>query len=215
MGVGRLERWSPLSGIGFAILFVLGGVFYQGVPSIDASDEAIVAYYTDSDNQLKLQASSLVLTLAAVLFIWFVGVLAGRLRSAEGGPGWLSRIVVVSGAASVAVMVVGFLVQGMVIDIGDDTKAFTVDPDTTRLLTDATYTFIFETALPLAAPLVLAASAGFLRTGLLPRWLGWAGVVVGILCVVGFLGLPMGLFLIWIVVLAVYLVRRPAPPAAG
>ena len=106
-------------------------------------------------------------------------------------------------------MVVGFLVQGMVIDIGDDTKAFTVDPDTTRLLTDATYTFIFETALPLAAPMVLAASVVFLRTGLLPRWLGWAGVAVGLLCIVGFLGVPMGLFLLWIVIVAVYLIRRP------
>lgn len=207
---GRLERWSPVTGIAFAILFVIGGAFYDRVPSIDASDEAIVAYYTDSDNQLALQIASLVLTLAAVLFIWFVGALAARLRSAEGESSWLSRIVVVSGAASVAVMVVGFLAEGMVIDIGDDTKAFSVDPDTTRLLTDATYTFIFETALPLAAPMVIAASLVFLRTRLLPRWLGWAGVAVGFLCLVGFLGVPMGLYLLWIVIVAIYLVRRPA-----
>ena len=165
MEQGRLERWSPVTGIAFAILFLIGGAFYEGVPSIDASDEEIVSYYTNSGNQVTLQIASFVLTLAAVLFVWFVGVLAARLRSAEGGSGWLSRIVVVSGTASVAVMVGGFLVQGMVIDIGDDTDAFTVDPDTTRLLTHATYTFIFETALPLAAPMVIAASFVFLVRG--------------------------------------------------
>jgi hypothetical protein len=197
------------------VLFVVGSVLYDQTPSIGESDEAIVAYYTSSDNQLTLQIAYLVLTLAAVLFLWYVGVLSARLRDAEGKSGWLSRIVLVSGAASVTVMIVGFLVGGMVADIGDDTDAFRVDPNTTRLLTDASYTFVFETALPLAAPMVLAASLVFLRTGLLPRWLGWAGIAVAALCLFGFLGVPMGLFLIWIVVVAVYLIRRPplSPPS--
>jgi hypothetical protein len=105
----------------------------------------------------------------------------------------------------------------MVADIGDDTGAFSVDPNTTRLLTDAYYTFVFETALPLAAPMVLAASLVFLRTRLLPRWLGWAGLVVAILCLAGFLGIPMGLFLLWVVVVSALLIRRPLAlgPRAG
>lgn len=211
---GRLARWSPLTGIAFAVLFVVGSAVYDQAPSIGESDEEIVAYYASSDNQLTLQIAFLVLTLAAVLFVWYVGVLSARLRVAEGEPGWLSRIVLVSGAAFVTVMILGFLIGGMVADIGDDTSAFVVDPNTTRLLTDASYTFTFETALPLAAPMVLAASIVFLRTALLPRWLGWAGIAVALSCLVGFLGVPMGLFLLWIVVVAVYLVRRPQRTAS-
>ena len=56
----------------------------------------------------------------------------------------------------------------------------------------------------------MAASIVFLRTALLPRWLGWTGLVVAAACLVGFLGAPMGLFLLWITVVAIYLLRRPA-----
>lgn len=153
------------------------------------------------------------LTLAAVLFLWWAGLLSARIRDAEGSPGWLSRVVLVSGSAFAVVMVVGFLVGGMVADIGDDTDAFTIDPNTVRLLTDATSTFVFETALPLVAPMVVAASVAFVRTGLLPRRLGQAGVALGILCLVGFLGIPMGLFLLWVGIVAVYLTKRPATAA--
>lgn len=212
---GRLARWSPLSGIVFAVLFLVGSSIYDRKPSIDASDQEIVSFYADSGNQIELQVAYFALTLAAVFLVWFVGVLYANVRKAEGAESWLARVVPVSGAASVAVMLTGFIMGGMVADIGDDTDAFTVDPDTTRLLEDASYTFVFETALPLAAPMVLAASLVFLRTRALPRWLGWAGMVVAVSCLVGFLGVPMALFLLWISAVAVSLIRRPVATAVS
>lgn len=206
-----LERWSPLSGLVFVALFLAGSIVFDSAPSIGASDAAIVDFYEDGGNQVKLQSAYLAVTLAAVFFVWFVGVLSAHVRRSEAEPAWLSRIVVVSGAASITVLVIGFLSGGMVIDIGDDTTAYTVDPDTVRLLTDAYYTFVFETALPLAAPMVLAVSVAALRSRLLPRWLGWAGCVVAASCLVGFLGVPMGLFLLWTVLVGVYLTRRLPP----
>jgi hypothetical protein len=204
-----------VSGIVFVALFVAGSILFDQTPSIGDSDEAIVAYYESSASQVRLQAAYLVLTLAAVFFVWYVGTLSARLRAAEGGPGWLSRIVLVSGAAFVTAVILGFLVGGMVADIGDDTDAFQVDPHTARLLSDASYTFVFETALPLAAPMVLAVSIVDLRGALVPRWVPWAGLVVAVLCLLGFLGVPMGLFLAWVVLQAVYSIRRPGPvPAA-
>jgi hypothetical protein len=74
---------------------------------------------------------------------------------------------------------------------------------------DVSYTLSFETALPLAAPMVLAASLVALRERLLPRRLAWAGVGVAILCLAGFLGIPIGLLALWVVAVAVQLVRSP------
>jgi hypothetical protein len=104
----------------------------------------------------------------------------------------------------------------MVPDVSNGSDTFRIDPDTVRLLTDASYTLVFETALPLAAPLVLCASLAFLRTNAIPHWLGWAGVVVTATCLVGFLGVPMGLFLLWTTLVAVYLTRRfPLEPVVS
>jgi hypothetical protein len=206
---GRLARWSPISGIAFAVLFLVGSVLADSSPSIGASDADILAFYGSSDSQGKLQVAYFVLTLAALLFLWFVGTLSARVRRAEGSPGWASRIVAASGAACTAVLILGYALGGAVADIGDDTDAFTVDPNTTRLLLDVAYTLSFETALPLAAPMVLAASLVALRERLLPRRLAWAGVGVAILCLAGFLGIPIGLLALWVVAVAVQLVRSP------
>ena len=87
---------------------------------------------------------------------------------------------------------------------------FKVDPDTARLFANAAYSLSPEAAFPLAAPLVLAASLVFLRTQLTPSWFDWAGFVVAAGCLLGFLGVTTGLFLLWVVV--VQLARHAPGP---
>ena len=214
MEEGRLARWSPLSGVVFAVLFVVSTAMYDRIPGLSDSDESIVEYYEDSGNQLRLQVAYLVLTLAAVFFVWYVGTLSAGVRRVEGASSALSRIVLVSGAAYVTLTLVGVVAVEMIADVGDDTNAFHVDPNTTRLFTDAYYTYVFETALPLVAPLVFATSLAFLRARSGPRWLAWAGFVVAAACLVGFLGAPLGLFLLWIAATSISMLRRPAPAPA-
>ena len=45
-------------------------------------------------------------------------------------------------------------------------------------------------------------------SGLLPRWLGWAGMVVALGCIAGVLGVAMGLLLVSVLVVAYYMIRR-------
>ncbi len=173
MTEGRLARWSPVSGIVFVAFFIVGSVIFDEIPSLDASDSQILAYYGDGGKQVRVEIAYFLLTLGGVLFLWFAGALAARLREAEGAPGWLSRTALVSGGAYTVLILIGFALGEMALDIGNDSSVFQLDPDTVRLLNDASYTLVFETALPVAAPLVLAATVVFLRTALLPR--GWAG----------------------------------------
>ena len=208
---GRLVRWSPLSGVIFAVLFVLAAVLFDDEPGPEASDSTILAYYADDGNQLKLEAAFLLATIAGVFFIWFAGTLSERLRASQSESGWLGRIVLVSGGAFAAVMVVASAVYQFVSDALDDNPdRFQVDPQIARLLTNGAYSLNPEGALPLVAPLVLAASLGFLSGRLLPRWIGWAGFVVALGCLIGFLGVTTGLFLLWVIVVAIYLTKRTA-----
>ena len=208
MSGSRLARWSPASGVLFVAIFVVSATLMGDVPGVDATDSKILSYYADHGNQLKLEIAFFVATLGAVFFLWFVGTLSGRLREVENEPRWLSGIVLVSGGAFTVVMLAGFGLGSMVAGSADHGGRFQVAPDTARLLSDFTYPLTFETALPLVAPLVLATSLITLRSGLMPRWLGWAGMVVALGCIAGVLGVTMGLFLIWVLVVAYYLIRR-------
>jgi hypothetical protein len=215
VGQGQLARWSPISGIVFVVLYVIAGVIFMDAPAPSATDDEILSYYTDSGNQRSFAIAFLLTTIAAPFFLWFLGSLGGRLRQAEGEPGWLSRIALVSGAAFGAVAFVGAALQQFVPDAANnDPDVYSLDPDIARLLTNAAYTLNPELAVPLAAPLVLAASLVFLRTGLLPRWVGWVGVGVTLVSFVGFLVGPTFL-LAWILVVAVYLLRRAPSSSAN
>jgi len=215
MGQAQLARWSPTSGIVFVVLYVIAGVIFMDAPAPSAPDDEILSYYTDSGNQRSFAIAFLLTTVAAPFFLWFLGSLTGRLRQAEGEPGWLSRIALVSGGAFVAVAFVGAAIQQFVPDaVENDPDQFTLDPDIARLLTNAAYTLNPELAVPLSAPLVLAASLVFLRTGLLPRLVGWFGVGVTFVSFVGVLVGPTVL-LLWILVVAVYLLRRAPSESAS
>ena len=206
---GRVARWSPISGIVFVVLYVIAGVIFMDAPAPSASNDAILSYYADGGNQRKFAIAFLLTTVAAPFFLWFLGSLVARLRQAESEPGWLSRTALVPGGTFVAVAFVGTALPQFVPDAANnDPDQFSLDPDIAPLLTNAAYTLNPELAVPLAAPLVLAASLVFLRTGLLPRWVGWAGLVVTLVSFAGFLFGPTFLFA-WILLVAVYLLRRP------
>jgi len=205
---GRVARWSPISGIIFVALYVAAGVIFSNEPNPGASDATTLAYYTDDGNQLKLEVAFLLASVAAPFFLWFTASLSVRLRQAEGESGWLSRVVLVSGGAFAAVMLIGAATYQFASDALDDNPdRFQLDPDVARLLNNAAYTLSSEAAFPLAAPLVLAASLVFLRTALLPRLLGRIGLGVTVACMLGFIG-GGTLFLAWILVVAGYLMRR-------
>ena len=65
------------------------------------------------------------------------------------------------------------------------------------------------------ATMLLGAGLAVLRTGILPRWLGWVAAVVGVVSLLGpggFLGAFIAPF--WVGVAGIMLYIRPAEPAA-
>jgi len=82
-------------------------------------------------------------------------------------------------------MVVAAAVYQFVADALDDNPdQFVADPNLARLLTNGAYSLNPEGAVPLVAPLVLAASLVFLGGRLLPRWLGWMSAIFTLIFVV-------------------------------
>jgi hypothetical protein len=205
----RWERWSPLAGIvavaGMIIAFAVAG----STPSTDDSDAKITTYFTSNSHQTK-QWIGFFFFLAGILFLlFFLSVLRSRLVAAEGGSGRLGALAYGSGVASAV-----FWIAAIALFVGpavtaDDTSKFHLDANTYRLLNDTAYLF-WVSAVVVAALVVWATSAVALRTGLLPRWFAWLGILAGILQLFAIFFIPAFIYWGWIVVAAALLTWRPA-----
>lgn len=214
------ERWSRASGIAFVVLTILAFVVGGEPPTVGDPAEDVISYFDGDRGQVLV--SSLLFAFALGFWLWFAGSVANNLR--ERGQGRVAATVVAAAAAWVGIQVV---VTGL-----NAVLAFSVAGDgelaVAKALFDLTWVLDVLAAIP-SAVLILAASVGLRRTGMIPSWLSWAGVGVAGLFVLratnwasdGFWS-PTGEYLfvlvplasLWILALSVTLVRS-APAEAG
>jgi hypothetical protein len=172
---------GPLTGILFVVLVVAAFIIGGETPDIDDSTQKIVSFYIDNDSDQQIAA--LLLGLAGVALIFFLGTLRRALRAAAGDEGGLSTVAVLGGL----VMVVGAsLFAGITFTLGDAVDHL---PDDAILALNALNTDMFITVAVGTAVFNLGLGLAVLRHGGLPRWLGWVALVVGIAAVT-----PAGFF---------------------
>jgi len=196
------ERILPRLGAASGALFV---VLLFG-PSSSGSDATIVIV-------LEL--------IGLLLFIPFLGYLCSVLREAEGPRGWLATAAFGAGLVDVTIKL-GSIAPGKAADSFDDATAMH------QALEDMNSIAFIVTMLPLSI-LTAAAAVIILKTGVLPRALGWlAAVTAPALLVNGmFLDAEFGpaflLFMLWVLLASVVLTVRssdlrmrvsPAAPSA-
>ena len=207
MPLGKLPRWAPLCGPVFVLLMVLGFIISGDSPAPDDSRAKIASYLSD-DSKYDKNIVGYFFVLAAMLFL--VGFFAAlRARLAEADDGWLSALAFGAGIASVAFLVVAVSLFISPVAAAHDAGSDTLDPGIYRLTQDVGY-MIWVASVVVGALVVWATSAVALRTGILPRWFAWAGVVVGVLCLVAVFFIPIFIYWLWILVAGVLLYLRPA-----
>ncbi len=201
----RLGRFGLLAGALAAALWTAGVFLLEGAgnPADPASGAPIAEFYRD--DRVAILISATLHGLGGVLFLWFVASLRSALEAA-GAPRWLATAMLVGGTAGGAMML---LLTG-----GQSTGATT----DSELLTPDTATVFWRLAhgVFVAAELALAVFLGALailalRGVLLPRWLGWFGLVIAILLLIPPIGWAALLFLLplWLIIASVVLWRRP------
>jgi hypothetical protein len=207
----RWERLAPLTGV-LAFVLTLVSVILLDSPDFLEKPDEVAKYYADDPG--KIIAASYIGFLGTVAYIWFVGVLRSRLRRVEGPLGRLSAIAFGGGIASAALF--------FFIDAFNAAGAFradedgAIDPAVAASLYDMSSVMINASGFA-ASVLVLATSALALRTGgtVLPSWLAWIGVLIGIGCLTPIAYIFLGLYLLWILAVAVMLYVRPVLTGPG
>lgn len=211
------SQWTQIGAAG-GILFVVMGFSAQMLiqvggmePAFNAPVEEIMAFYNARNLQLSA-LGSYISVLSAIPFIWFLAVLAGVLRQYEGEPGWLSLATFGSGLLSIGAVVLaagGWDLALLRISEG-------LDPGIARLTFDQGNLGFANYQVALGG---LALTTGIIgvRDGAFARWLGWLGIVTGVLLFIGrwfwfeptmLIFLPYMLFYVWLITTSVALILK-------
>jgi hypothetical protein len=205
MGQGRLERLAPLAGVLFAVVFAVGLLAGGDTPDTKASGEKVIAHYQDSG---KAYLALITLMVAAVLFLFFAGVLRDAMPTTDRAPGWLGTVAF--GGAVVYAVALG------IFGIGQVALADAADLGQPQVA-QALNIFDNDNFLPAViglATIALAVGWHTLRSRMLPAWVGWISLVLGVLAFAGPAGFIAFLaFPILVLILSLLLYRRGAQAA--
>jgi hypothetical protein len=165
-----LETVAPVAGLLFALFYGIGAIL-EGTPaSYDATPQEQLDFFVD--HRTRLIVSFYLLALAGLFFLVFLGSLWRTFRLVEPAPAWLSTIALSGGIVYVALGTVRNLFWAAGAFRANDN----LDPDVARSLYDLAG--VFYTAWLGLVAFLLASAVLILRTGVLPRLLGWLAVVV-------------------------------------
>jgi hypothetical protein len=190
---------AHLTGVVFVLLFVASFVVVGESPDADESAQEVVSFYTENDTETIIGA--LLFGLSAVFFLFFVGSLRSVLRPAEGATGWLSNVAFAGGI----VAAVGMLIfAGLGFTLGDAVE--NLDPVAIQAINALSFNLFFPAAGGIVT-FLFASGLVSIRTEALPRWLGWAALVIA---VAGFT--PAGFFaflasIAWVLIVSIVLMR--------
>jgi hypothetical protein len=212
----RWARWSPVGGILFVALFLIGLALVSD-PDSNKADAKILAHYAKAGNRHQDIAAFFLFLAGALVFVWFLSMLRERLARAEGRAGPWTAAAFGAGFAAIALWLAGFALFAAPSFARTDTSKFVLDPNTFRILNDVGYALWFS-GTTVAGIIVFATAMLSRRAHILPTWLTWLSFVAWVTTLVSFFFVPFLVFLGWVLVVsALFLWRelRPASPEAA
>jgi hypothetical protein len=202
-----------LSGIVFVVLLIVAVVGLGGdTPESKASAAEVAAFY--SDEQARQFIAAFVLAATAPFIVFFASSFASRQWPDDHHHAsvW-QRVLVAGSAVTAAASVIAALLHFALVDGADQN----VSPTALQALNvlDANAWVPFNSGLGV----MMLGAAGLLLTGtLLPRWLGWLALLLGVALFIPYADfIALIISLLWILVVSLMLYRtdstdlEPAP----
>ena len=201
------KQLLPLSGVASVLLIAASFIVVGEPPDLNAPADEVVSFYTENDSSLQFGAA--LLALGAFFFLLFATATAALLRR---DPPASSVSANFSLGGGILFAVGATIFAGLAFTAGDAVDD--VGPATLQTLHVLEMDMFFTLAVGTAA-FLLGTGVGALKTAVLPRWLAWAAIVIGIAAItpLGFFGfLALG---VWTLIASVMLAMRarvaPAP----
>jgi len=205
----RSREWLvPLTGVGFVLLGIVSAIVGGEPQSADDPVREIVDYYVD--NKDSIQAAAF-LGVAATLLLVFFGAYLRRVLRAAAPEGEILSLVSFLGLVVIAV---GFAIDTTILialsEAADDINPVAVQ--SLQALWDNDF-------VPLVLGVLMflwATGLAVIRTGALPKWLGWVMIVLGVvgLTPIGFAA-AIGAAILVVVLSILLSVRARSASATG
>ena len=199
------DRLAPLTGVVSAVLGVAGGAteIITDPPGSDATGKAVISFYATQGGTQLLAA--LLLTLAFVFFVFFAGSLRGYLRQTPRLEA-LSAIVLAGAVLEAAGQSIG---AGYVWTLAQSSGH--LDPSSAQGLNALSNNAV---ATNTAGMIVFGIAAGLaiLRSGRLPRWLGWVAIAMAVVVVTPAEGFAFLALVVWMVIVSILIWMRGGQP---
>jgi hypothetical protein len=161
---------SGLSGIVFAVLFVVGLIFVQRAPGVGASDDTYADFYRNGHGSDLVTAGLYLVPFAGIAFLWFMAatrtLVLGLPNTASPIPRFLQHA---SGVLFVAMMFAGSALVGAVALLTVFADNPVPAPDIARTLTSAGYGMVFVFGVRAAGMFLLTTTTLARSCGLMSR----------------------------------------------
>jgi Domain of unknown function (DUF4386) len=218
MDDSKWERWGALGGILFVVLVLLSAFLPGSPPKTSDSTADMAKFIVDKGDEIRI--AGYLGAIALLPFFWFLSSLWRMLRRDEGGAPRLAVMAALGGAFSATVGALGGIVLALLPLVRSS-----LDPGLLRTLFILSTNIAFMALFGIAT-LALSASVVFIRSRGVPVWLGYLGILAGLVSwvgggatvstndtlftigIVGFL-----LATLWILILSIVMLRH-APEAA-
>src|SRR5436190_20288148 len=192
MQTSRRDRWTPIAGIAAALTFIVGVAMTANSPDSDDSDAKVLAWYATHSHRVGVIVGVFVLMFFGLFLLWFASGLRERLHAAEGTDGRLANVAFGGAVLCVALVWAGaFALAAVPAGISFGGEPAVSNADVARFLPQMGFGSILLGGMFGASALIAATSIVTLRTGVLPRWLAYLGLVCSIALLFGVFFVPM------------------------
>jgi hypothetical protein len=207
-------RLGGIGGVLFVVLFVPSFLSPPDSPIATSGPQDVIAYFTDRQDGILI-INGLLLVFGAFFFLWFLGVLHGVLRDAEGEGYGFSSVSLAGGLLFIALVLAGAAVEIVYPATLARFENFQQDAQL-GFLSLALSGWMYRFAFVGMSALIAATSVIALRTSVLPRWLAWVGFVAALVVLLRFLG-PLGawLGLLWVIAVSVLMLTGGVGSTGG
>lgn len=201
----NLARWAPLTGVVYAVLFVVAFLAGGDTPDSDATAQHAVSSFVS--NRTSDRLTVFLIAYASLFAMFFAAALRSHLKARSEGDGLLTL-----GYSGMIIFVIGALtLVGLELAAADVPGKITPSAEQAlNVLQDN----VFLALLVGAGIFLIGSGLAIVASAALPKWLGWIAVPLAIIAVTP-LGWIVAIFAlpIWVLIVSVLMFIRQGAPA--